>query len=197
MRKSYLKSPLGIVFKITVGILSIFWIAMCLNFTANCFSRKYLYPTLYKEAVIKYSDYYGLNSTLIFSVIKVESSFNKNAVSDAGALGLMQITPDTGKYIAKLQGIERYDLTDPTTNINFGCYYIKYLIMKFDNLDTALCAYNAGEGNVSLWLQNKEYSADGTTLTNVPFTETREYIKKIHQTFSKYKKLYGNILDKR
>ena len=197
MKKSYLKSPLGLLFKITVGILSLFWITMCLGFAVNCFSRKYLYPTHYKDTVVKYADYYGLDQTLIFSVIKVESGFDKNAVSDAGAVGLMQITPDTGEYIANLQGVEHYDLLDPVTNINFGCYYIKYLFMKFKNTDTALCAYNAGEGNVSLWLQNKEYSADGKTLTTVPFSETREYIKKIHETFSKYKKLYGNILDKR
>ena len=109
----------------------------------------------------------------------------------------MQITPKTGEYIAKLSGAKKYDLLDAETNISFGCYYLSYLYDKFDKIETVICAYNAGEGNVSEWLKNEEYSNDGESLRVVPYSETREYIKKIKKTFEKYKKLYGNILDKR
>ncbi len=189
-------SLLRVLYKILTVILSIYWIIFGFGFACNCISRVYLYPIKYKEFVLENAEYYGLDGLLIFSIIKVESSFNTDAVSNAGAIGLMQITEDTGEYIAQMQGIENYDLTDAKTNISFGSYYLKYLTLKFDNLDTAICAYNAGEGNVNSWLNNEKYSSDKKTLKSIPFPETRSYLKKIKQTFSKYKKLYENILDK-
>ena len=169
---------------------------MTFSVITRCTAINYLYPIHYKEIVYEYADYYGIDRTLVFSIIKVESDFNQNAQSNAGAIGLMQITESTGKYIANMMQVENYDLKDETVNVEFGCYYLKYLTNKFKITDTAIAAYNAGEGNVSLWLKNSEYSNDGKTLKYIPFLETREYVKKINQTFSKYKKLYGNILDK-
>ncbi len=160
------------------------------------YNKKYVYPLKYKELVFEYADYYGLERALVFAVIKTESSFNPNAESKKGAVGLMQITKKTGEYIAQKLGVEKYDLKNNDNNINFGCYYIKYLYARFKNMDTALVAYNAGEGNVSLWLMDKNLSKDGNTLTSIPFEESREYIKKIHKNFEKYKKLYKKILDK-
>ena len=184
------------LYKLLTIILAVYWGVFGFGIVCNCVSRVYLYPVKYKEYVFDNADYYGLDSALIFSIIKVESGFDQNAVSNAGAVGLMQITADTGDYIAKMQGIEKFDLSDPETNIAFGCYYLKYLLLKFEALNTALCAYNAGEGNVSAWLNNDKFSKDKKTLVFIPFTETREYVNKIQKTFSKYKKLYGNILDK-
>ena len=129
-------------------------------------------------------------------IINIESSFNPNAKSDKGAIGLMQITPKTGEYISKMLNVDEYDLYNPKTNIEFGGYYLKYLINRFQNTETAVCAYNAGEGNVSIWLNNPEFSDDKITLKNIPFTETNEYINKFKKTFTKYKKLYVDILDK-
>ncbi|MBR2498671.1 MAG: lytic transglycosylase domain-containing protein [Clostridia bacterium] len=185
-----------ILYKILTVILSIYWAIFGFGFACNCISRVYLYPVKYKAHVLENAEYYGLDSLLIFSIIKVESGFNPDAKSKAGAIGLMQITEDTGEYIAKMQGVESYDLSDAHTNITFGCFYLKYLLLKFENQDTALCAYNAGEGNVNSWLNNEKYSKDKKTLLNIPFPETRNYVKKINETFVKYKKLYENILDK-
>ncbi len=196
MKKKWLKEPLNAIFKGLFVILSIFWLFISLSFAVNCFSRVYLYPLGEKETVIKYSNYYGLDSKMVFSIIKIESGFDANAKSSAGAVGLMQITPETGEYIAKLQGVQDYDLINPKTNVNFGCFYIKYLLSRFNDIQTVLCAYNAGEGNVSNWLKNQEYSKDGKTLYHIPFAETSNYIKKFHKTFAKYNKLYGKILDK-
>ena len=160
------------------------------------FERQVLYPKKYENIVVSNSYRYNLDPAIVYSVIKIESEFNKDAQSEKGAKGLMQITEDTGEYIAKMQGVESYDLSDAHTNITFGCFYLKYLLLKFENQDTALCAYNAGEGNVNSWLNNEKYSKDKKTLLNIPFPETRNYVKKINETFVKYKKLYENILDK-
>ena len=187
---------LRVLYRILTVILSIYWGVFGFGLASNCLSRVYLYPIKYKEHVLKNAQVYGLDSTLIFSIIHVESRFDKDALSSAGAIGLMQITSETGNYIAKMQGIDNYNLTEPQTNIAFGCYYLKYLLLKFEVLNTALCAYNAGEGNVSAWLNVSKYSTDKKTLNFIPFPETREYINKIQKTFTKYKKLYGNILDK-
>ena len=189
-------SPLKIIYRTLTAILSAYWIFFAVGFSFNCVSRVYLYPLKHKDYVFDSANYYGLDPLLIFSVIKVESDFDVNAKSNAGAIGLMQITSDTGKYVADMQGIVNYDLTNAKTNIEFGCFYLKYLILKFEYLDTALCAYNAGEGNVSAWLNNSKYSLDKKTLILIPFKETDEYLKKIHKTFENYRKLYRNILDK-
>ena len=184
------------VFKFIIILFVVFWTVFAGVCIYNFCCRKFIYPLGYKQTVFAYSNLYGLDSALIFSVIKTESSFDKNAISDAGAKGLMQITESTGEYIAKMRGVKNYDLINPDDNINFGCYYIKYLLMRFNDMEVALCAYNAGQGRVDGWLNDIRYSRDGKTLYDLPFKETKDYIVKIKKTFSKYKKLYGNILDK-
>ena len=83
----------------------------------------------YKEYVYACADEYQLDSSLIFAVIKVESSFNERAVSSAGAKGLMQITDRTGAYIAEKLGITEYDLLDAKTSVTFGSFYLRYLVI--------------------------------------------------------------------
>ena len=155
-----------------------------------------LYPLPYKETIFNYSREYGLNNALIYAVIKTESNFKPKAVSEKGAKGLMQITDKTGEYISRMKKIKTYDLFDEQTNIEFGCYYLAYLIKSFDSEELAVIAYNAGEGNVRSWLANPKYSDDNKNLKYIPFPETREYVKKVKKTFEKYKKLYVHILDK-
>jgi len=188
------------IFKISYTILTVYllicWVLIALFGLTYMYNKKYVYPLKYKELVFEYADYYGLERALVFAVIKTESSFSSNTVSKAGAIGLMQITKNTGEYIAQKLGVENYNLMDSNDNINFGCYYIKYLYVRFKDMDTALVAYNAGEGNVSLWLMDDNLSSDGKTLKSIPFKESREYIRKIHKNFEKYKKLYKKILDK-
>ena len=190
------KQSLKVVCKISIIIFLTLCIVTLIYGLFNLYLKKVVYPLDYKEQVYKYADNYCLNRALVFAVIKQESSFNKNAISSAGAVGLMQITNSTASYIANNLGETEYNLTDPDTNIRFGCYYIKYLYWKFKNMDTALVAYNAVEGNVLKWLKNQEYSDDGVSLKNIPFKESREYIVKIKEFAKKYNKLYNKILDK-
>ncbi|MBQ6980065.1 MAG: lytic transglycosylase domain-containing protein [Clostridia bacterium] len=158
---------------------------------------KCVYPLKYKETIIKSAEEYGLDRYLVFAVCKEESNFNEKAKSSKGAYGLMQITEDTGKYIAELKNVSNYDLYNAETNVDFGCYYLKYLIDKYQREDTAIVAYNAGEGTVSTWLKNEEYSKDSKTLLIIPYKESREYLKKIKRSLQNYRKIYRNIVDKK
>ncbi|MBP5467452.1 MAG: lytic transglycosylase domain-containing protein [Clostridia bacterium] len=159
--------------------------------------KKYIYPMKYGTEIITYADKYGLERSMVFAIVKSESGFNVFAESNKGAKGLMQITVSTANYIAERLGFSDYDLFDAETNLEFGCYYMKYLITKFNYIDTALVAYNAGEGKVYEWLSDSKYSIDGRTLREIPYKESKEYVQKIYKTSLKYKKLYGDIVDKR
>lgn len=146
------------------------------------------FPVAYGDSIARYSIENDLDPYLVMAVIKVESNFVPEAQSDY-AYGLMQLTEETAHWNAKKMGLVDYDYTDPDTNIKIGCYYLKYLIDKFKVVDTALAAYNGGISNVLNWLDNKEYSDDGKNLKYIPFTETRNYVKKVNNNWEIYKNL--------
>ena len=148
-----------------------------------------LYPLKYKSIIKNYSNMYGVSGEIVASLINAESSFDKNSVSDKGAVGLMQIVPKTAQWLAGKEGLEySYDrLFDAEYNIRLGVSYLKYLINKFEVLDTAIVAYNAGEGNVSRWLEYEQYSEDGKVLKKIPFKESENYLKKIKNSLGIYK----------
>ena len=149
------------------------------------------YPNDYKLTVEKCAQSYGISEELIYAVIRAESKFDENAVSDKGALGLMQIMEPTGDWAAEKLNIEVSDLCQPQVNIEIGSYYLSYLLDLYENdLDCALAAYNAGKTNVDKWLRDKKYSKDGKTLDEIPFDETREYVKKVKRNMKIYDFLY-------
>ncbi|MGN1201478.1 MAG: lytic transglycosylase domain-containing protein [Candidatus Caccovivens sp.] len=154
-------------------------------FGVNCVYG-YLFPLKYQEEVASACNQYDVDKAIVFSVINVESHFNKNAISSRGAVGLMQVMPSTAQYLAEQLNLNEYDLTNPEDNILFGTYYIHVLLKKFENIETALCAYNAGPTNVKGWLADAEKSDDGITLKNIPFEETRNYIEKYRKNFKYY-----------
>ena len=139
------------------------------------------YPLKFKEYILSYSEEYSLKPELVASLINAESSFNKNAVSSSGAIGLMQILPSTGEYIANLLGenFEEIDLYEAKTNIKYGCFYLNYLKNKFNTEKEILCAYNAGETTVLMWLKNESLSNDGKNLNSIPYKVTKAYTEKI------------------
>ena len=149
-----------------------------------------VYKIEYIELVEKYSEEYGVPEALTLAVIKTESNFRADAVSRAGAMGLMQMMPLTFKDMQSRIG-EEYDddmLLDPEISIKYGTYYLAYLYRYFDNWDNAVAAYNAGMGNVSSWLKNDEYSKDGE-LINIPFTETDRYLKRVKSSLLQYEEI--------
>ena len=154
------------------------------------------YPLNYSEYIITYSKLYNLDPVLVASLINEESSFDKNALSSRGAMGLMQLMPQTAKYVCDLinEDYKNVNLFDPETNIKIGCYYLGYLTEKFDNTTSVLCAYNAGEYTVRLWLAGKDNSSDGKTLYNIPYSQTKAYVDKILNGMKIYKfRLKNNI----
>ena len=124
----------------------------------------------FSEEIAKAAKKYKVDSALIHAIISAESAFNPNAVSPAGAIGLMQVLPET----AAEYGVS--DLFDPITNINVGTRHLKRLLTKYKNISHALAAYNAGEGRVNRYRRA------------VPYLETRKYVVRVINFYMRYKK---------
>lgn len=151
------------------------------------------HPIKYTNQIETYCKIYNLNPTIVASLINVESSYNSKAKSNKNAIGLMQIKIETANYLDEIyyrNSISESNLFDIETNIKYGCEYLRYLMNKFDDIFTSLAAYNAGETRVRSWLNNPEYSSDKKTLNNIPYLETKNYIKKIKNNIKFYKKIY-------
>lgn len=166
-------------------------------FYLNIDIKKARFPIKYEETVTKYSQAYEIDPFMVYSIIKVESSFDEMAESNKGARGLMQITPTTGKWIAEKLKIKEFnsdDLFTPEINIMMGTWYFSYLTEKFDNnIDLAIAAYNAGPGSVQNWLKDKEISKNGEELNHIPYKETANYVNKFNIAYEQYKELYKTM----
>lgn len=153
---------------------------------------KYLYPLNYREHIVKYAKEYGMDPYMIAAVIKVESGFSPNVVSDKGAVGLMQIMPDTAKWAAEKMNMKDFKIEElmiPETNIKIGTWYLAELLEEFNKDSTlALAAYNGGRGNVQEWIKSgvlKESMEDA-----IPFAETKSFVLKVKKAYKWYRKLY-------
>ena len=158
-----------------------------------CVALPRVLPLKYQDIVEKYAMIYNLDKNLVNGLIFCESHFEPEAVSSADAVGLMQVTMETGWWAAAQMGLhaDAIDLRDPETNINIGCWYLNWLLDKFDGeKETALAGYNAGHGNVQKWLNDEEMSKDGITLDEIPFEETKTYVKKVQLAELAYQYVY-------
>ena len=151
-----------------------------------------VYKLEYTEYVKKYANEYNVDEYLIYAIIKAESNFEPDAVSHRGAKGLMQLMYSTAEDIAKRINVNLNEdnILEPDININLGTKYISMLIQKYDNINLALAAYNAGSGNVDGWIEKGTLKADGSDIENVPFTETNNYVRKILRDYEIYKDIY-------
>ena len=151
-----------------------------------------VYKLEYTEYVKKYANEYNVDEYLIYAIIKAESNFEPNAESHRGAKGLMQLMYSTAEDISKRIDIELNEdnILDPDININLGTKYISMLIQKYNNINLALAAYNAGSGNVDGWIEKGTLKSDGSDIENVPFTETNNYVRKILRDYEIYKNIY-------
>ncbi len=152
------------------------------------------YPVEYEEYVEAYAAEYGLPPSLLYAVIRTESDFNPEAVSSAGAVGLMQLTEDTfswAQYRCGVEELPQEQRFDPETSIHYGSCVLALLEEMYGVRETALAAYNAGMGNVNRWLTDEAYSDDGRTLKEIPYPETRHYVEKVLKAQEMYQRLYG------
>ena len=151
------------------------------------------YPLEHTDLVDAYAEEYRVPREVVYAVIHTESSFRIEAQSHAGAIGLMQITPDTFDWL-KLKMGERLDigtLYDPNVNIKYGTYFLSMLYSEFNSWEVALAAYNAGLNRVKNdWILNEEYILDGKVI-KLPYEETENYVRKVMKGIQIYKKLYG------
>ncbi|MBS5787635.1 MAG: lytic transglycosylase domain-containing protein [Clostridioides difficile] len=152
--------------------------------------HKFIYPQKYSEYVEKYSKEFNLDKNIVYSVIKVESKFDCNAVSKKDAKGLMQIRDITRDWAAEELDLKNVDIFDPETNIRIGCWYLSKLYKEFGRLDLVIAAYNGGSGNVRKWLDDDKYSKDGENLHSIPFDQTSNYVKKVKKYYREYKNIY-------
>ncbi len=156
-----------------------------------------MFPMPYYEEVEEYAHKNNLKITMVYSVIKAESGFRPNVVSHKGAIGLMQITEKTGQWIASQLDVKDYQaktLTDPEINIQFGCWYISYLLDRFSgNNELALAAYNAGEGTIRKWIESGEIKWKGNEIKSLPYPETEKYLVRVNRIYFIYKTLYPDL----
>jgi len=147
------------------------------------------YPIDYYDDIMASCKQFNVRPSLVAAVINAESEYNSTAVSNKGAVGLMQIMPSTAKFIAEELKIEDYNdlkLFNPSVNILFGTYYLSYLYEKYDSDEEVLFAYNAGEGV----LNSIKSMNEKITIENIVIKETRNYITKVLEIEKIYNKIY-------
>ena len=142
------------------------------------------HPLSYEQIVLGHAENYHLDPALLAAVIYQESRFRPRARSDSGAIGLMQLMPETAQGIADHTGGTRFqasDLYDPKINIRYGAWYLRHLLNKYGNERLALAAYNAGQQNVDQWLAAGE---------GIAFPETRAYVNRVERLKKLYRRIY-------
>lgn len=154
-----------------------------------------LYPLHFQDEIAAASKNHGVDPYLVAGVVKAESNFDPNARSRVGAMGLMQLMPETAAWIASRpdwEGEAHPDLTDPRANLDLGSYYLSYLLGRFDGrIVETLAAYNAGEGTVSHWLERRlvaDPDAGPLGVAEIPFPETRGFVERVQQYQALYQK---------
>lgn len=147
------------------------------------------YPLEYEQAISTYARERELDPAFVAALVYAESRFDPNVTSPAGAVGLMQILPETGEFIARQTGGGDFlvaDLRDPDLNVRYGTWLLAYLRDRYDgDLRTALAAYHAGPTNVDRWI-----AEDG----GIVFPETRVYVDEVERVRRVYARAYGREL---
>lgn len=154
-----------------------------------------LLPIEYAPFFAREARRHGLDPYLLVALVRQESAFDPRAVSVAQARGLMQLIPPTAKRVARRLQLDRFSIDQlflPRLNIRLGSQYLADRLAQFEgNVDQAVASYNAGPDPVSLWLSEGDYREPAEFVENIPFTETRNYVKILHRNYRLYKRLYG------
>jgi soluble lytic murein transglycosylase len=156
------------------------------------------YPLEHEETLRQEAARNRLDPALVAAVINTESGFVADSRSSQGAVGLMQVQPDTARFIAGLPGRPSPSpdrLAEPDVNIAYGARFLRYLIDRYRSVDLALAAYNGGPANLGRWLD--EARARGEALRvpdDIPFAETRGFVRKVREAIPIYRRAYGERL---
>lgn len=156
--------------------------------------EKHQYPmTSYNDLIAEAAEANGIPETVLWAVIRTESGFVSNAVSEDGSIGLMQLTPEEFAMI----GAEILDRSDdaqllyaPRTNLQYGAAYLSHLYRRYGVWDTVFAAYDAGTDAVDTWLKNPEYVTELGTLAYLPDASASRFVSEVNEAITMYKKLY-------
>lgn len=155
---------------------------------------KWMYPIKYEQQIVTTALKFEVDPHLALAVIRSESGFEPDRVSKKGAVGLMQIMPDTAEWIVKEAGFRPKDsqyLYDPAMNIEIGIWYLNFLLTRYDgDVVKVIAAYNAGPGKVNGWLASEQWSGQRETIEDIPYGETRQYVQRVLYYHDRYKHIY-------
>lgn len=162
--------------------------------TPTTLARRTLYPVNHAQDIQASAERHSVDPLLVAAVIKCESGWDENSQSKAGAVGLMQVMPQTSSELARMGLVDSgaYDpsnLLDPATNIEYGTAYLAFLEKNLSSTDQVIAAYNAGMGKVEEWIAQPGELAD-----NITYSETREYLRRVSEAYRGYRDSYPNGL---
>ena len=154
-----------------------------------------LYPVQYRDTVERCCEEFGVDSRLVYAVIHTESGFDPNARSEAGAMGLMQIMPDTFLWLQSRLEPEAQRtaeaLYDPEVNIRYGVYFLSMLDEMFNDDVLTVAAYHAGQNRVTKWLDEQTIPRHNCTAEDIPSSTTGHYVRKVEKARLVYERLYS------
>ncbi len=151
-----------------------------------------LFPLPFLEPIITWSNERQLNSLLVTGLIRQESRFEPEIRSVAGALGLMQVMPGTGSWIANKIDLKEYNLKNPNDNVKLGTWFLDFTHQEYNNNSLlAVASYNAGPGNVSSWLKKYGFNDPDAFIEVIPFAETKGYVEAVFGNYWNYLRLYN------
>ncbi|QYR23289.1 lytic transglycosylase domain-containing protein [Paenibacillus sp. sptzw28] len=182
------------IFRKRVLLVLLFTVIVLLFLNSDWINR-WMYPIEYKPDIRISAQNYNLDPYLVAAIIRVETNYSANAVSKKGALGIMQLMPDTAEWIVK-QGRFTNVTTDTLASradisIEIGAWYLNSLHQQFDgNMVAVIAAYNAGPGTVNRWMADGVWDGRFETVDKLPYGETRHYVQRVIYYYNKYKKLY-------
>lgn len=181
------------ILKLTALVLSCALLLGGAVFWAGRTVFKAVYPMDYKAEIEACAAQYTVPSVLLYAVVHTESGYDPSAVSEAGAMGLTQITPETFRWLQSKTGESLPDtaLYEPAVSVRYCALFYSLLLEEFDgDWQTAIAAYHAGRGQVNRWLADSDNSADGKTLTHIPSPVTEHYVHKVLRAVDIYYNLY-------
>lgn len=173
-------------------MLSMLTLALTVDLLPIDLVRSLFFPVSYAERIDDAAKRYDVDEHLIAAIIRCESGWNERALSSAGAVGLMQIMPDTARSVAEQGRVDTNhfnpnELSDPATNIEYGTALLAYLQGQLDSVDEVICAYNAGLGTVQGWLADE--NSDGLP-DAITYPETKHYLERVKEALRQYTRYY-------
>ncbi len=173
--------------------LALILLGLPLLLEAPDLARRLTHPLEYEETIRDAAAEHEVEPALVAAVIRTESGFDPEVESSQGAYGLMQIQPETARFISERGGIAG-DYQGPKTNIRMGTWYLNYLQDRYNGDERlVLAAYNSGEGQVDAWISEEGFEVG----RDIPFEETSQYVEDVSEARDIYQELYGSDLDRR